>query len=112
MEMRKLKFADALTMQKILKKSGILNNLQDKLQEIDLNSSSSNVGMQIITTILTEVVDNFDLVEKEFIAFIEDIYSINNFKDLEMAEAFNLILNIRENESFKDFLLLVNKALK
>jgi len=107
MEQRKLMFKDAIKIQKLLKKSNLMVDLQNNIKEIDLND-----GLAIISTILTLLVDKFDLIEKEFIEFIEDVYNIKDFKELELSEAFEMILNLKNNESFEDFLKLLGKNKK
>jgi len=106
--MRNLTFADALKMQKILKKSGIFQDIQEGAKNIK-TKNNTEYGYEILTLLLNAVIEKFDLIEDEFIDFIQDIYNIKNFKELEFSEAFNLIIGLKDNKSFESFFTLLNK---
>lgn len=109
--MRNLTFKDALKMQKILKKSGIMQDLKDGLSTIT-EKDSEKLGYAILSLIFETLIEKFDLIEEEFIEFIEDVYNIKNFRDLELDEAFKLIIGLKDNKGFASFFQLFNNQQK
>jgi len=109
--MRNLTFADALKMQKILKKSGIFKEIQEDFKKIDA-SNNTQYGYEIISLFANAIIEKFDIIEDEFVDFIEDIHNIKNFKELELSEALNLIIELKDNKSFQSFFSSLAKKTK
>jgi len=109
--MRNLTFNDALKMQKILKKSNIFTELQEKTKNIK-TKNNTEYGYEILSILLEILINNFDKIEDEFIEFIEEIHQIRNFRELEIDKAFELIIEIKNNKSFESFFTLLGKKTK
>nr|DAY63896.1 MAG TPA: hypothetical protein [Caudoviricetes sp.] len=106
--MRKLIGKDAFTVARIIKKSGLKDNL-DAIQVMGENPDYTKLGIKIFMVIV-EGCANKD-VDKEVFAFLDDILEVKNTDKMDLFELIELIKEYAEENDLKRFLSLVGSTI-
>ena len=104
-EMRKLIGKDAFAVARIIKKSGIKN----ELAELEFNGDYSKLGLKVFITIF-ETLSSQGL-EQEVFAFLNDILGVEDTSNMDIFELIELIKEYAKANDLKRFLSLVGSTL-
>lgn len=115
-ELRKLQATDLFLMVKIINKVGIdniknainfdeINRVKEKLNGENSDAMISELGVNVVMSVLTVLFERLPLIETELYHFVG---SIANMKDKEVAKLeindfMALVIAILKKEEFKDF---------
>ena len=125
MELRRLQATDLFGMVKILNGIG-LKNFKDaidtnKIKEIrkdmtDENADqiASDVGMEVIMSILTVVLENLPSVETDLHNFVGSVANMKakDVAKMDIGDFMDLLISIAQKEEFKDFFNRASKLIK
>lgn len=98
--MRKLKFTDVGKASKIIRK---LNLRADSIDTENVEAMGASIFLKII--------ENYSNVENEVAEFMADIVEVTpeKFKELELDQVMNYIVDLKEDSGFSNFLNTVKK---
>lgn len=125
MELRKLQATDLFGMVKILNGIG-LKNIKDaidtnKIKEMrkditddNADQITSDIGMEVIMSILTVVLGNLPSVETDLHNFVGSVVNMKakDVAKMDIGEYMDLLIAIAQKEEFKDFFKRASKLIK
>lgn len=122
-ELRKLNASDIFPMSRIIGKIGIdeFGKCFESaaVQQIIKNGTGKEsiqdaAGIQVVLEIANIIISNLGNVEKEIFQFLSNIsgLSLNEVKNLEMAEFAVMLIDVVKKEEFMDFFKVVSKLFK
>ena len=124
-EMRKLQATDIFSVVKILNGIGLknikesidfeeINKIRKGMTEKNADVISSQVGLNIVMSVATVIVENLPKIENDLYSFIGSVIGIKT-KDvakMDMGEFMDVLISIIQKEEFKDFFKRASKLIK
>ena len=124
-EMRNLQASDIFSVVKILNGIGLnnvkeainldeINNLRKGMTEDNADVITSQVGLNVVMSIATIILENLPNVESDlynFIGSVIDMKAIDVAK-MDMGDFMDLLITIIQKEEFKDFFKRASKLIK
>ena len=124
-EMRKLQATDLFSVVKILNGIGLknikeaidfeeINKIRKGMTEKNADVISSQVGLNIVMSVATVIVENLPKIENDLYSFIGSVIGIKT-KDvakMDMGEFMDVLISIIQKEEFKDFFKRASKLIK
>ena len=124
-EMRKLQATDLFSVVKILNGIGLknikeainldeINDLRKGMTEDNADVITSQVGINVIMSIATIILENLPKIEKDLYNFIGSVIDIkpNDVAKMDMGEFMDVLITIIQKEEFKDFFKRASKLIK
>ena len=125
MELRRLQATDLFSMVKILNGIGLKNFKDvidtDKIKEMrksinDDNAEQvvSDIGMNVVMSILTVVLENLPSVETDLHNFVGSVANMKakDVAKMDIGDFMDLLISIAQKEEFKDFFKRASKLIK
>ena len=123
--MRNLQATDIFSIVKILNGIGInnvkeainfeeINNIRKGLTEDNANAITSQVGVNVVMSIATVIIENLPKVENDLYTFIGSVIGVKT-KDvakMDIVEFMEVLIAIIQKEEFKDFFKCASKLIK
>lgn len=124
-EMRKLQATDIFSVVKILNGIGLknikeaidfeeINRIRKSATEDNADTISSQVGLNVVMSIATVIIENLPKIENDLYSFIGSVIGIKT-KDvakMDMGEFMDVLITIIKKEEFKDFFKRASKLIK
>ena len=124
-EMRKLQATDLFSVVKILNGIGLknikeaidfeeINKIRKGMTEKNADVISSQVGLNIVMSIATVILENLPKIENDLYKFVGSVIGIKT-KDvakMDMGEFMDVLISIIQKEEFKDFFKRASKLIK
>ena len=124
-EMRKLQATDLFSVVKILNGIGLknikeaidfeeINKIRKGMTEKNADVITSQVGLNVVMSIATIVLENLPKIENDLYNFIGSVIGIKT-KDvakMDMGEFMDVLITIIKKEEFKDFFKRASKLIK
>ena len=124
-EMRKLQATDLFSVVKILNGIGLknikeaidfeeINKIRKGMTENNADVISSQVGLNIVMSIATVILENLPKIENDLYTFVGSVIGIKT-KDvakMDMGEFMDVLISIIQKEEFKDFFKRASKLIK
>ena len=124
-EMRNLQATDIFSVVKILNGIGLnnvkeaidfeeINNIRKGMTEGNADVITSQVGLKVVMSIATVILENLPKVENDLYTFIGSVIGVKT-KDvakMDMGEFMDLLIAIIQKEEFKDFFKRASKLIK
>ena len=125
MELRKLQATDLFSMVKILNGVGIKNvrdaintdeikNLRSTMTEENASTVTSEIGINIVMSVVGVVLEHLPNVETELYNFVGSVAGMkaNAVAKMDIGEFMDLLIEIVKKEEFKDFFKRASKLIK
>ena len=123
--MRNLQATDIFSIVKILNGIGInnvkeainfeeINNIRKGLTEDNANAITSQVGVNVVMSIATVIIENLPKVENDLYTFIGSVIGVKT-KDvakMDIVEFMEVLIAIIQKEEFKDFFKCASKLIR
>ena len=123
--MRNLQATDIFSVVKILNGIGLknikeainldeINNLRKGMTEDNADAVTSQVGVNVVMSIATVILENLPNVESDLYNFIGSVIDMKG-KDvakMDMGDFMDLLITIIQKEEFKDFFKRASKLIK
>ena len=123
--MRNLQATDIFSVVKILNGIGLknikesidfeeINKIRKGMTEKNADVISSQVGLNIVMSVATVIVENLPKIENDLYSFIGSVIGIKT-KDvakMDMGEFMDVLISIIQKEEFKDFFKRASKLIK
>ena len=124
-EMRNLQATDIFSVVKILNGIGLknikeainideINNLRKGMTEDNADVITSQVGLNVVMSIATIILENLPNVESDLYNFIGSVIDMKakDVAKMDMGEFMDLLITIIQKEEFKDFFKRASKLIK
>ena len=124
-EMRKLQATDIFSVVKILNGIGIkhvkeainideLNTIRKGLTDDNADTVTSQVGFNVIMSLVTVIIENLPKVETDLYNFIGSVIGIKpkEVAKMDMGEFMDVLIAIIQKDEFKDFLKRASKLIR
>ena len=124
-EMRKLQATDIFSVVKILNGIGLknikeainideINNLRKGMTEDNADVITSQVGLNVVMSIATIILENLPNVESDLYNFIGSVIDMKakDVAKMDMGDFMDLLITIIQKEEFKDFFKRASKLIK
>ena len=124
-EMRKLQATDIFSVVKILNGIGLknvkeainfeeINKIRKGLTEDNADVITSQVGLNVVMSLATVIIENLPKVENELYNFIGSIIDVKakDVAKMDMGEFMDVLITIIQKEEFKDFFKRASKLIK
>ena len=124
-EMRKLQATDIFSVVKILNGIGIkhvkeainideLNNIRKGLTDDNADAVTSQVGFNVIMSLVTVIIENLPKVETDLYNFIGSVIGMKpkEVAKMDMGEFMDVLIAIIQKDEFKDFFKRASKLIK
>ena len=123
--MRNLQATDIFSIVKILNGIGLnnvkeainfeeINNIRKGLTEDNANAITSQVGVNVVMSIATVIIENLPKVENDLYTFIGSVIGVKT-KDvakMDIVEFMEVLIAIIQKEEFKDFFKCASKLIR
>ena len=124
-EMRNLQATDIFSVVKILNGIG-LNNVKEAINFDEINSLrkgmtegnadviTSQVGLKVVMSIATVILENLPKVENDLYTFVGSVIGVKakDVAKMDMGEFMDVLIIIIQKEEFKDFFKRASKLIK
>ena len=123
--MRNLQATDIFSVVKILNGIGLknikeainldeINNLRKGMTEDNADAVTSQVGVNVVMSIATVILENLPKVENDLYNFIGSVIDMKakDVARMDMSEFIELLITIIQKEEFKDFFKRASKLIK
>ena len=123
--MRKLQATDIFSVVKILNGIGIkhvkeainideLNNIRKGLTDDNADTVTSQVGFNVIMSLVTVIIENLPKVETDLYNFIGSVINVKakDVAKMDMGEFMDVLIAIIQKDEFKDFFKRASKLIK
>ena len=124
-EMRNLQASDIFSVVKILNGIGLnnvkeainfdeINKLRKGMTEDNADVISSQVGVNVVISLATVILENLPKVETDLYNFIGSVIGVKakDVAKMDMGEFMDLLIAIIQKEEFKDFFKRASKLIK
>ena len=124
-EMRNLQATDIFSVVKILNGIGLknikeainldeINNLRKGMTEDNADVITSQVGINVVMSIATIILENLPNVESDLYNFIGSVIDMKakDVAKMDMGDFMDLLITIIQKEEFKDFFKRASKLIK
>ena len=124
-EMRKLQATDIFSVVKILNGIGLknvkeainfeeINKIRKGLTEDNADVITSQVGLNVVMSLATVIIENLPKVENELYNFIGSVIDVKakDVAKMDMGEFMDVLITIIQKEEFKDFFKRASKSIK
>ena len=124
-EMRKLQATDIFSVVKIINGIGLknikeainideINNLRKGMTEDNADVITSQVGLNVVMSIATIILENLPNVESDLYNFIGSVIDMKakDVAKMDMGDFMDLLITIIQKEEFKDFFKRASKLIK
>ena len=124
-EMRKLQATDIFSVVKILNGIGLknvkeainfeeINKIRKGLTEDNADVITSQVGLNVVMSLATVIIENLPKVENEMYNFIGSVIDVKakDVAKMDMGEFMDVLITIIQKEEFKDFFKRASKLIK
>ena len=124
-EMRNLQATDIFSVVKILNGIGLknikeainldeINNIRKGMTEDNADVITSQVGLNVVMSIATIILENLPNVESDLYNFIGSVIDMKakDVAKMDMGEFMDLLITIIQKEEFKDFFKRASKLIK
>ena len=124
-EMRKLQATDIFSVVKILNGIGLknvkesidfeeINKLRKGMTEKNSDVIASQVGVTVVMSVATVIIENLPKVENDLYNFIGGVINVKakDVAKMDMGEFMDVLITIIQKEEFKDFFKLASKLIK
>ena len=124
-EMRNLQASDIFSVVKILNGIGLnnvkeainfdeINSLRKGLTEDNADVISSQVGVNVVISLATVILENLPKVETDLYNFIGSVIGVKakDVAKMDMGEFMDLLIAIIQKDEFKDFFRRASKLIK
>ena len=124
-EMRKLQATDIFSVVKILNGIGLknvkeainfeeINKIRKGMTEDNADVISSQVGLNVVMSLATVIIENLPKVENDLYNFIGSIIDMKpkDVARLDMGDFMDILITIIQKEEFKDFFFFFLKLIK
>ena len=124
-EMRNLQATDIFSVVKILNGIGLknikeainieeINNIRKGMTEDNVDVISSQVGVKVVMSIATVILENLPKVENDLYTFVGSVIGVKakDVAKMDMGEFMDLLITIIQKEEFKDFFRRASKLIK
>ena len=124
-EMRNLQATDIFSVVKILNGIGLknvknaidveeINKLRKGMTEENTDVIASQVGVTIVMSLVTVIVENLPKVENDLYNFIGSVINVKakDVAKMDMGEFMDVLITIIQKEEFKDFFKRASKLIK
>lgn len=124
-EMRKLQATDIFSVVKILNGIGLknvkeainfeeINKIRKGLTEDNADVITSQVGLNVVMSLATVIIENLPKVENELYNFIGSVIDVKakDVAKMDMGEFMDVLITIIQKEEFKDFFKRASKLIK
>ena len=123
--MRSLQASDIFSVVKILNGIGLknvkeainideINNIRKRMMEDNSENVYSQVGVNVIMSVATVILENLPKVENDLFNFVGSIIGIKakDVAKMDMGEFMDVLISIIQKEEFKDFFKRASKLIK
>ena len=123
--MRKLQATDLFSVVKILNGIGLknvkeaidfeeINKIRKGMTEENADVISSQVGLNVVMSLATVIIENLPKVENDLYNFIGSIIDVKakDVAKMDMGEFMDVLITIIQKEEFKDFFKRASKLIK
>ena len=123
--MRNLQATDIFSVVKILNGIGLknikeainldeINNLRKGMTEDNADAVTSQVGVNVVMSIATVILENLPKVENDLYNFIGSVIDMKakDVAKMDMGEFMDVLITIIQKEEFKDFFKRASKLIK
>lgn len=123
--MRNLQATDIFSVVKILNGIGLknikeainldeINNLRKRMTEDNADVITSQVGINVVMSIATIILENLPNVESDLYNFIGSVIDMKakDVAKMDMGDFMDLLITIIQKEEFKDFFKRASKLIK
>ena len=124
-EMRKLQATDIFSVVKILNGIGLknvkeaidfeeINKIRKGMTEENADVISSQVGLNVVMSLATVIIENLPKVENDLYNFIGSVIDVKakDVAKMDMGEFMDVLITIIQKEEFKDFFKRASKLIK
>ena len=124
-EMRKLQATDIFSVVKILNGIGLknvkeainfeeINKLRKCMTEDNANVITSQVGMDVVMSLATVIIENLPKIENDLYNFIGSVINVKakDVAKMDMGDFMDVLISIIRKEEFKDFFNRASKLIK
>ena len=124
-EMRKLQATDIFSVVKILNGIGLknvkeaidfeeINKIRKGMTEENADVISSQVGLNVVMSLATVIIENLPKVENDLYNFIGSVIDVKakDVAKMDMGDFMDLLITIIQKEEFKDFFKRASKLIK
>ena len=124
-EMRNLQATDIFSVVKILNGIGLknikeainideINNLRKGMTEDNADVITSQVGLNVVMSIATIILENLPKVENDIYNFIGSVIDMKakDVAKMDMGDFMDLLITIIQKEEFKDFFKRASKLIR
>ena len=124
-EMRKLQATDLFSVVKILNGIGLknvkeaidfeeINKIRKGMTEENADVISSQVGLNVVMSLATVIIENLPKVENDLYNFIGSVIDVKakDVAKMDMGEFMDVLITIIQKEEFKDFFKRASKLIK
>ena len=124
-EMRKLQATDIFSVVKILNGIGLknvkeainfeeINKIRKGLTEDNADVITSQVGLNVVMSLATVIIENLPKVENELYNFIGSVIDVKakDVAKMDMGEFMDVLITIIQKEEFKDFFKRASQLIK
>lgn len=123
--MRNLQATDIFSVVKILNGIGLknikeainldeINNLRKGMTEDNADAIISQVGVNVVMSIATVILENLPKVENDLYTFVGSVINLKakDVAKMDMGEFMDVLITIIQKEEFKDFFKRASKLIK
>lgn len=124
-EMRNLQATDIFSVVKILNGIGLknvkeaidfeeINKIRKGMTEDNADVITSQVGLNVVMSLATVIIENLPKVENELYNFIGSVIDVKakDVAKMDMGEFMDVLITIIQKEEFKDFFKRASKLIK
>ena len=124
-EMRNLQASDIFSVVKILNGIGLnnvkeainldeINNLRKGMTEDNADAVTSQVGVNVVMSIATVILENLPKVENDLYTFVGSVIGVKakDVAKMDMGDFMDVLITIIQKEEFKDFFKRASKLIK
>lgn len=124
-EMRSLQATDIFSVVKILNGIGLknikeainieeINNIRKGMTEDNVDVISSQVGVKVVMSIATVILENLPKVENDLYTFVGSVIGVKakDVAKMDMGEFMDVLITIIQKEEFKDFFKRASQLIK
>ena len=124
-EMRKLQATDIFSVVKILNGIGLknvkeainfeeINKIRKGLTEDNADVITSQVGLNVVMSLATVIIENLPKVENDLYNFIGSVIDVKakDVAKMDMGEFMDVLITLIQKEEFKDFFKRASKLIK
>lgn len=124
-EMRSLQATDIFSVVKILNGIGLknvkeainfeeINKIRKGMTEENADVITSQVGLNVVMSLATVIIENLPKVENELYNFIGSVIDVKakDVAKMDMGEFMDVLITIIQKEEFKDFFKRASKLIK